>query len=151
VLVDPGDGPNRPVGAAGGQLGVALLLLGAVGQVQAGLVGGRQRLEAGGSRKPQPLIAAQRAGNVGSGLGQTRRQRRSVLDRLGGALSDEGQHGVAGIPEQGHPADRPALQRGAVEQGGAEAVVGGVQDGPDLGVPAGEGGTGVGQMPTFGP
>ena len=150
VLVDPGDGPDRPVGAAGGELGVAFPLLGAVGQVQAGLVSGRQGLEAGGPRKAQPLIATQRAGNVGSGLGQAGRQRRSILDRLGGALGDEGQHGMAGVPEQRHLAQRPALQRGAVEQGGAEGVVGPLQDGKYLGVPAGEGGLGVGEVATFG-
>ena len=57
MLVDPRDGLERPVGRSRGHLGVAPLLLGAVGQVEAALVRGRHRLDAPGARDPQLLVA----------------------------------------------------------------------------------------------
>jgi hypothetical protein len=66
-------------------------------------------------------------------------------------LGHHGQHRVAGIAEQRHPARRPALHRGAVVKRPDERFVDGAQDGAHLGVPTVVGGERVGDVALIGP
>src|SRR5439155_13505395 len=97
VAVEPVEGLDRPIAPRGEQR-VALLLRGAVGQVEARLVHARHLLQTGCPRQPERLVAPQGRGDVGSAaLDEAGRQGCAVLDGLRGALRHEGQHGMAGV------------------------------------------------------
>src|ERR1700730_11722920 len=64
VAVEPAEGLDRPVAPRGEQR-VALLLRGAVGQVEARLVRARHLLQAGRPGQAERLVAPQGRGDVG--------------------------------------------------------------------------------------
>ena len=77
VRVDPLDRLEREVGRSARHPLVALALLGPVGQVEAGLVLGRHRLDPRGARQPQRLVAPQRPrGRPGRRAGRPSASRR---------------------------------------------------------------------------
>ncbi len=72
----------------------------------------RGLLGARGAQAARAFIAAQRVGRVVAEMREEMREHRGILDRHAGALREEGQHRVGGIPDQ---RDRPiaAAERAA--------------------------------------
>src|SRR2546425_4342582 len=105
--------------------------------MEANLVGARHLLQALDAGAAQLLVATQpRSRIAGVGGDEAGRQRRAILDRLRRALPHERIHRMAGVAEQGDVADRPALQRLAVEQRPYETRIGRGGDPANLWMPA---------------
>src|SRR5262245_28420562 len=106
--------------------------------MKASFVRARHLLKTCDARAAQRLVTPQRLIGRGVDGGEAGSEGGAVLDCLRGPLSHERVHRMARVAEQGDPADRPARQRLAVEQGPDEARVGRGDDTAELRVPAGE-------------
>ena len=102
--------------------------------MEANFVGARHLLQTRDARAAQLLVATQPRSRIAGD--EAGRQRRAILDRLRRALAHERIHRMAGVAEQGDVADRPALQRLAIEQRPYETRIGRGDDPANLWMPA---------------
>ena len=130
---------------------VALALALAVGQVEARLVLGRQRLDARGARQAQPARSGRRAAGTS---GSAARHAVSVAPSSSACAAPWAMKGSIGWHASPSRVTRPrdhCGERRAVEQGPDERLVDRAQDLVQLGMPALEGGDRVGRVAGVGP
>jgi hypothetical protein len=132
---------------AAGELGVAPLLLGPVGQVVAQLAAAAHQLHLAGARAADRLVALQRlrCSRCG-GVLQAGGEHECILDRLRRALREERQHRVRRIAEQRDAPLGPAVERVAVVQRPALRAAGRVDQLQHALVPARESRAQVGDV-----
>src|SRR5262249_33682751 len=119
--------------------------------MEARLIGIRHSLQARRTWQAQLLIETKRRGNVTWELEQASLECGGILNRLCATLTHERQHRMARVPQERHPAERPARQRCAVKQGPFVCLVYGANDREDVGVPSRECSKNVGNLSAVDP